>query len=354
MRTRKITIKVDPHYDVTIGAGILGCCGALLKKIAPQCRVAIITDATVADLYLKTAEKSLSAAGYMTEPFVFCGGEQSKNIETLSRILEFLAENRFTRSDIIVALGGGVVGDIAGFAAGIYARGIRYAQIPTTLLAAVDSSVGGKTAINLNAGKNLAGFFHQPVSVLCDPSCLSTLPPDIFAGGAAESIKHGILASPSLFSIFDSGNVHKNLPEIIARCISVKKRAVEEDEFDTGSRQLLNLGHTIGHAVEKLSRFSVPHGHAVAIGTVLISRAAEKMEIATPGISREISHVFLKNHLPVSTCFSAQELSSAALSDKKRSGGEIALVLPRRIGECFLKTFPVGELERIIGLGLEE
>lgn len=353
MNTRKITIKVNPHYDVTIGAGILGCCGALLKSVVPQCRVAIITDATVAGLYLETAEKSLSAAGYMVEPFVFYGGEDSKSLETLSRILEFLAEKSFTRSDIVVAFGGGVVGDITGFAAGVYARGIRYVQIPTTLLAAVDSSVGGKTAINLNAGKNLAGVFHQPVSVLCDPDCLSTLPPDIFASGAAESIKHGILASPSLFSMFSSGDVHKSLPEIIARCVSIKKQIVEEDEFDTGRRQLLNLGHTIGHAVEKLSRFSVPHGHAVAIGTVLISRVAERMGIAAQGISREISQVFVKNRLPVSTSFSPQELSSAALLDKKHSGGEITLVLPQRIGECVLKTFPIGELERIIGLGME-
>lgn len=350
----KIKISAGTEYDVTIGSGLLESCGEIIGRILGTRRIALITDGVVEGLYLVPAVKSLTAAGFEVSTFSFPAGEKSKSIETLGEILEFLARERFTRSDCLAALGGGVAGDLAGFAAGCYLRGISYIQLPTTLLAAVDSSVGGKTAVNLEAGKNLAGLFLQPAAVICDTRCLDTLSPALFADGMAEAIKTGVLAGEPLFSLLERGRVTgESLPEIIAHSVAYKGGIVEADELEAGPRRILNLGHTVGHAIEKCSSYAVTHGCAVAAGMAVIARAAVKLGRCSPAAASRIERALQNSGLPVTTTFSAAELAGAALADKKRSGREITLVLPHQIGDCVLWQIPVTELQGVIAAGLE-
>ena len=350
---RTIQVHTRPAYAVTIGAGLLSRCGQQLRDVLPPCHVAVITDSTVAPLYLEPVRQSLLAAGFTVSTYVFPAGEAHKNFETLAGILEFLAESHLTRTDCVAALGGGVTGDMAGFAAACYLRGIRCVQLPTTLLSAVDSSVGGKTAIDLKAGKNLAGAFLQPAAVLCDTDCLASLPPAMFADGAAEAIKTGVLCDERLFSLFETGHLETDPAEVIARCIQYKAGVVERDEKEQNERRLLNLGHTVGHAIEKCSGYAIPHGHAVAAGLAIIARSAEALGWTEAPIAARISACLEKNALPTGTEYTAQALAAAALADKKRAGDTITLVIPRRIGLCELKKVPVTELLPIITAGLE-
>ncbi len=354
MEIKTVRIGAGKGYDVFIGKNLLGSCGDIIGEAVKPCRSAIITDSTVEKLFLETVAESLRNTGFTVSSFSFPAGEQSKTIETLSNILEFLAENHLTRTDCVIALGGGVVGDIAGFAAGCYLRGIRYVQIPTTFLAAVDSSVGGKTGVDLKAGKNLAGMFIQPEAVVCDSDCIARLPDEVFADGAAEAIKTGILSGEKLFSLFENGDVKSSLTEVIETCVAFKGRVVEVDEFETGLRKTLNLGHTVGHAIEKCSNYNISHGHAVAIGMAVIARAADKLGLSNAPIATRIEKALIKNGLSIGTDFSAEELTAAALSDKKRAGDEITLVIPGGIGNCSLKKFPVAELNSVIKTGLED
>lgn len=353
MEHREIPVRVREGYDAAIGCGLLRESGRLIRAAAGECRLAVVTDGNVEKLYLKPLLNSLNEAGYDACSFSFPAGEQSKRMHTLEAALEFLAGARLTRKDCVVALGGGVVGDLAGFAAGCYLRGVRYIQMPTTLLAAVDSSVGGKTAVDLAAGKNLAGLFHQPSLVICDTDCFVTLPPEEFANGAAEAIKTGILGDKALFSLFESGEAAHHLEDIVSRCVSYKAGIVEQDETESGPRKLLNLGHTIGHAVEQCSGYAVPHGHAVAIGLAAIARASEKLGWTEEPVAERIETALLKNNLPVTTELTPDALAMAALSDKKRSGGSITLVVPKRIGSCALMELPTVQLERVFRAGLE-
>ena len=350
---RTIQVHTAPAYEVSIGGGLLHTCGQHLQEVLAPCHVAVITDSTVAPFYLEIVSASLRTAGFTVSSYVFPAGEANKNLSTFSDILEFLAENRLTRTDCIVALGGGVPGDMAGFAAASYLRGIRCVQMPTTLLSAVDSSVGGKTAIDLKAGKNLAGAFLQPTAVLCDTDCLSTLPADVFADGAAEAIKTGVLSDESLFSLFETGHLETAPAEVIARCVAYKAGVVERDEKEQNERRLLNLGHTIGHAIEKCSSYTIPHGHAVAAGLAIIARAAERLGWAQEPIAERIAACLAKNGLPTNTDYSAEALAHAASADKKRAGSDITLVIPKKIGVCELKKVPVTELLPIISAGLE-
>ena len=263
---RTIPVRVRPPYDVRIGSGLLGRCGDYLAALLGQRRIAVLADDTVASLYLDTVTAALEDAGFAVCSHIFPSGEGRKNLSTLTELLEFLASEHLTRTDCVAALGGGVTGDMAGFAAAVYLRGIRYVQLPTTLLAAVDSSVGGKTAVDLTAGKNLAGAFCQPAAVICDTDCLKTLPPDVFADGAAEAVKTGVLSDEALFALFEDGTLTADPGEVIARCVAYKAGVVERDEKEQGERKLLNLGHTVGHAIEKCSGYVIPHGHAVAAG----------------------------------------------------------------------------------------
>ena len=350
---RTIHVGVAPAYEVSIGPGLLEPCGQRLKPLLGECRVAVITDSTVAPLYLETVLQSLEQAGFATCSHVFPAGEGHKTLSTLSDLLEFLASQHLTRTDCVAALGGGVTGDMAGFAAAVYLRGIRCVQLPTTLLAAVDSSVGGKTAVDLTAGKNLAGAFSQPAAVLCDTDCLKSLPADVFADGAAEAIKTGVLCDETLFALFEDGTLTADPGEVIARCIAYKAGVVERDEKELGERKLLNLGHTVGHAIEKCSGFTIPHGHAVAAGLAIMARAAETLGWTEEPLAGRIAACLERNGLPTGTDYTAEALARAALSDKKRAGDTITVVVPRRIGECELKKLPVRELPGLIAAGLE-
>ena len=344
---KTVRVKTSREYDVIIDSGLLDDAGGYIYDVVGGNLAAIVTDDIVAGLYLERLRISLHGVGYETKVFTFKNGEESKNIFMYSRILEFLAESRITRSGVVIALGGGVTGDLAGFAAATYMRGIPYVQIPTTLLAAVDSSVGGKTGVDLDAGKNLAGAFHQPKLVLCDYSLLEMLPPRIFVDGCAEVIKYAMIADNELFQMLGT-KTSLDLEEIIARCVRIKRDIVSEDEFDTGTRMILNFGHTIGHAIEHLSKYNITHGKAVAIGMAMETLAAVRMGMCEEKCYNELTDLLHKFGLPIRTRYEYDVLIRAALSDKKRKGNVITLALPRRIGKCFLCDVEVGKFESII------
>ena len=348
---RTIKVNASTSYDIIIGDGILSDLGTHCKNAVDICRVCVVTDDKVEPLYFEKARSSLESAGFSVIKFTVPNGETSKSAASLISLLEFMAESRLTRSDVMIALGGGVVGDLCGFAAAIYLRGIRFIQVPTTLLAAVDSSVGGKTAIDLNAGKNLAGAFHQPSLVVCDYSTLSTLEPSVFSDGCAEVIKYGVINDRKMFDELKKG-VKNDLENIIAKCVINKAKIVESDEFDRGQRQLLNLGHTVGHAIELCSDLKVSHGSAVAIGMVIVMRAAVKEGFCPSSDLEELIGILKSEGLPISCDFSAEELSAVALGDKKRDGDSISLVVPYSIGDSRLFKIPVSELSDFISKGL--
>lgn len=347
-----VRINASGSYDVIIGKDLLQSVGKICGGIFPTGKIMIVTDDKVAPLYLNKAKKSFEEAGFEVFDFVFKNGEESKNINTLSALLEAMAENRITRGDTVAALGGGVTGDMAGFAASIYLRGIRFVQIPTTLLAAVDSSVGGKTAIDLKAGKNLAGSFYQPAVVVCDTDTLGTLDDKVFAQGMAEVIKYGVIFDKELFSLTASGKVKNDIDFIIKRCVELKRDVVEKDEHDIGERQLLNFGHTVGHAIEKCSGFSVAHGEAVAIGMVVAARAAYSLGWSKEDCTEDIIASLKNNFLPTKCDFSADELFKVALNDKKRSGSSINLVVPERMGKCVLRKTMANDVLEFIKRGV--
>ena len=319
--------------------------GEIIKAVKNPCRVVIVTDSNVDVLYSDTVMNSLEKTGFKSEKFVFAAGEKSKNIGTFAEILEFLAQIKMTRDDLLIALGGGVVGDITGFCASCYLRGIDFVQIPTTLLSAVDSSVGGKTAIDLKSGKNLAGAFYQPIAVICDTDTFGTLPKKEIACGYAEIIKYGVLFSKHFCDSLMSGDY--DIIDIVERCVVFKRDIVEKDEFDNGERKLLNLGHTAAHGIEKVSGYTVTHGEAVAIGTVIAARISENLGICKKGLSDEICKILSTYDLPLSYNVSAKELFQATLSDKKRKNEIISLVLPVEIGKCILYDVEIEDLKII-------
>ena len=347
-----IDVNASKAYQVEIGRGLLPRLGEKTAALGGVKKVCLVSESNVWPLYGAAADASLHAAGLETCHFVFPAGEDRKCGATYLSLLNFLAENRLTRTDIIVALGGGVVGDLTGFAAATFLRGIRFVQVPTTLLAAVDSSVGGKTAIDLPAGKNLAGAFCQPSLVLCDLDCLDSLPEDIFRDGCAEVIKTAILFDEPLFMELVRDGLNFDRERVIARCVAHKRDVVNADEFDRGVRQKLNLGHTIGHGVEALSDFTLSHGKSVAIGTAIAARASAAFGICDYGVSARIQWLLRQFGLPLFTDRSAGELKDMALSDKKRSGSTVNLIVPVRIGECIVRPTPVDETESFIQAGL--
>ena len=349
-----VTVRASRPYEVTIGRGLLDTVG---RQAAGQWKgrsAAVVSDSTVAPLYLNRVKDSLERAGFQVHSFVFPAGEDQKNGGTYLKLLEFLAARRLTRADGLIALGGGVVGDLAGFAAATFLRGIGFLQLPTTLLAAVDSSVGGKTAIDLTNGKNLAGVFYQPQAVLCDLDTLDTLPAEVFADGCAEVIKSGMIGDPALLARLETVDFRADPEELVARCVAQKRDLVEQDEFDTGARQLLNLGHTLGHGVEACSGYTVSHGRAVAIGMTLVTRAAVAFGRCPAEVLPRLRRLLERYGLPDATAYSAQALYEKTLSDKKRSGDAISLVVPIAWGASQLVRIPVSELPAWIerGLGL--
>ena len=347
---KKLRVNVNQGYNILIEKGILSSCGEYIKSVSSAERVCIVSDSNVFPLYGTAAASNFDAAGYSVYSFVFAAGEASKTPDTVLKILSYLADNEFTRADLIVALGGGVTGDVAGLAASLYLRGIDYVQIPTTLLAQADSSVGGKTAVDLPQGKNLCGAFHQPVLVLIDPRTLETLTPRDFSNGMAEVIKMACIASKALFDKLACGDIQSNIDEIIYECVSLKAAIVERDEKEQGERALLNFGHTAGHAIEKLGGFStVMHGEAVAIGMVMAAGSGERRGITEPGTAEIISNILTVYGLPISDSHSISEIVAATVSDKKRLGDSIRLSLIRRIGEGFIYEIKYEDLESFFG-----
>ena len=354
---KRITINTSVQYDVIMEEGILDDAGMLISEVLPLSKVCIVTDENVNRLFGKRLEESLEAAGFDVTKAVFPAGEETKSISALSDLLEYLAEKQFTRNDLLVALGGGVIGDLTGFTAATFLRGIPFVQIPTSLLSAVDASVGGKTAINLKAGKNLAGAFWQPSMVIFDPALLSELPGHEFLDGLAEVIKCGVIADNDLFTFVSRREEPEFTPFIetcVERSIMVKKELVERDEFDTGQRQLLNFGHTIGHAIEKCSRFAISHGHAVARGMLIAARASYKMGWSRYDCSAPIRNVLEDYEYPLDCPYTCDQLTDAALRDKKRHGTTMNLVVPLLVGECALMEIPVDNLRDFIAAGLEQ
>lgn len=340
MPYRTIHVEASRSYDIHIGRGILPRIGEFIRPIVGECRVAVLTDSNVDELYGDMLVEALGVSGYAADKFVVPAGEASKCADNLLEFLNFLAECRLTRSDAVIAFGGGVVGDMAGLSAALYLRGVKYIQIPTTLLAAVDSSVGGKTAIDIPAGKNLVGAFYQPSLVCCDTALMDSLLPDVYRDGCAEVIKYGVILDRELYDKLHTQPFDREA--VVARCVEIKRDVVQQDEYDNGLRGLLNFGHTFGHAIEKMSNFEVSHGSAVAKGMVVAAKMAPLCGLCD--VSEELTALLLEYGFDISCGYSADELFDAILSDKKRRGGNITVVLPKAMGECVLVTLPVEEL----------
>ncbi|MDR3313550.1 MAG: 3-dehydroquinate synthase [Oscillospiraceae bacterium] len=351
MQTVRVPLG-ERSYDVLIGDGLLAQAGALcaqrLAAPAPQ-KVLVVADETVFALYGETALASFRAAGFRAEYSTFPPGEPSKTLATLERILERGAATELGNNDFLAALGGGITGDLTGFAAACHRRGVRFVQLPTTLLAAVDSSVGGKTGVNLAAGKNLAGAFWQPSLVICDPATHATLPAEEYANGLTECLKHGVLFDSALFDRMAARQPGAPLPaEDIRRSIELKRDVVVGDEKDTGNRRLLNLGHTLGHAIERVSDYAIPHGAAVALGMVLITQLAQAQGWCGAELLPRLRGALAACGLPTECPYAPQELFTALAQDKKRSGGNITIVAPLRIGQCTLRTLPLEAFKQFI------
>ncbi len=341
-----INIKTSEPYEVKVGQGILKNIAREISDIKKPGKCIIVSDDTVFSLYGEIVKTSLSDAGYTVYEAVFPHGEESKNMETALSLLTAFFEAGLTRSDFAIALGGGIVGDICGFVSSIYLRGIDFIQVPTTLLAAIDSSVGGKTGINTDYGKNLVGAFHQPRLVICDTDTFETLPYEIYTAGICEALKYGVIRDRELFEAI--GN--EDIEDTVCRCVEIKADIVEKDEFDHGERQLLNFGHTLGHSIEALSDFKISHGHAVGLGMLIISRACEKHGLCEIGISEKIEKALQSFDINTDISYSAKELASYAMSDKKRKGNSITLVIPEKLGKCVLHTISTDKLEEFISL----
>ena len=340
LATKSITVNSQKKYQVVIGKGILDNIYELSKEFLGE-KVALITDYIVDSLYSNKVINSLESQGKTVFKFVMSNGEKSKNMDTLYKIVRFLAQNEFTRKDTIIALGGGVVGDISGFSASVYLRGINYIQVPTTLLAQIDSSVGGKTAIDIPEGKNLVGAFYQPSLVVVDIDTLSSLPNAVYLDGMGEGVKYALLDA----KIFDIVNKKDfDILEFVYACIKYKADIVEMDEFEKHERKLLNLGHTIAHGIEKLSEFNISHGKAVSMGLKIITQTSFNRGLITQKEKCDILSM-LDNTIGNIDCpFDLFDILKIALVDKKRKGNSITLVMIGGIGKPILKDLPVSEL----------
>ena len=349
-----IHVKNQSSYDIQIEPGLLDRCGALIRPLTGAARVLLITDSNVPPLYAGRVAASLEAAGFGTAVHVFPAGEEQKNLETVGGMLEACCGAGLCRSDLIVALGGGVCGDLAGFTAAVYQRGIDFVQIPTTLLSQIDSSVGGKTGCDLPAGKNLAGAFHNPRLVLIDPDVLDSLPKRYFRDGMGEAVKYGCIFSAALFERIEKENPRDFLPELIEACVSLKRDVVQRDFKESGERMLLNFGHTLGHAVERHHNFTaVSHGEAVGMGMVWITRASEAAGLTAAGTASRIEACLAGLGLPTEAGLSPKRAGELAGMDKKRRGGKINLVLLKEIGSSFVYAMDTDKLAEFLAGGLQ-
>ena len=349
-----IKVNLSQNYNVIIAPKALEQLGEHTNKLLPEAGViAVITDDNVGELYLEAVEKSLAAVGFEVIAYSIKSGEASKCASVYIDILNWLASKSVTKTDVILALGGGVVGDLAGFVAATYLRGVPFIQAPTSLLAMVDSSVGGKVAIDLDVGKNLVGAFYQPTLVICDTDTLNTLPKLYYNDGMAEVIKYGMLGDSEFLDKIIQLHDDKDYETLITACVKMKRDIVQNDEFDKGERRLLNFGHTIGHAIESLSEYKISHGAAVSIGMVMMCRAAIKKGFCPSECLDVLLKLLSYFALPTTTDYSAEAIYKAALKDKKRSGEFITIIIPTDIGKCELKKVSTESLLDWIEMGIE-
>ncbi len=349
-----LTSNTSKRYNIYVGNDILSQIKSLLQQDnLSYNKICIVTDDVVSNLYLDEVKNAFASDDVCT--YIVKNGEASKNSENLLKLIDFYCESKLTRSDLIIALGGGVIGDLVGFSASVYLRGIKFVQIPTTLLAQVDSSVGGKTAINVTHGKNLMGSFYMPNMVLCDVKTLSTLNDLIFADGMAEVIKYACIGNADLISTIlrlnPSDIDYTLLTEIVSECIAMKINVVEQDEHDLGLRMTLNFGHTFGHAVEKHFGYgNYTHGQGVAIGMVHITKLSEAHGLTEKGTSQKIIDVLCKFNLPCDCPLSNSQLLSLCANDKKNMGKNINLIILNHIGKCFIHKLSYDDFGKFLDL----
>jgi len=335
-----LTAPPDASYDILIGRGILGDLPARLGRACPAARYAVIADSHVAELYGERLVGTLHDGTLHADLFTFPAGEWNKSRDAWAGLTDRLIAAGVGRDAAIVALGGGVTGDLAGFLAATYLRGVPYVQIPTTLLAMIDSSIGGKTGVDLPAGKNLVGAFHQPRLVVADLDVLATLPAVQVAAGMAEAVKHGVIADAEYFSFLDGAHEavaakdQAALERVVARSVEIKAAVVARDEREAGLRAVLNFGHTLAHAIETVVKYEVAHGEAVAIGMVHEARLAEALGIAASGTAERVRQALERYQLPLELPDTARvdDLIAAMHHDKKARGGEVRFALPERVG----------------------
>lgn len=334
-----LNINTKSPYNVIIRDNILKDIGYIVKEIKDYKKICIISDSNVAPIYSKCVISSLESFGIKTCLFVFKAGEESKNLNTINDMYSFFCKNDLTRSDLLIALGGGVTGDMTGFAAATYLRGIDYIQIPTSLLAQIDSSIGGKTGVDIDYGKNLVGAFHQPQLVVIDSDVLSTLDDYYFFDGLAEAVKYGCIKSERLFRHLQYCQPKYFVDNLIYDCLNIKRSLVEKDEFETSKRILLNFGHTIGHAIEKIYNYKkFSHGRAVAIGMSMITKVSERHGLTDKGTYKKLTDLLKKHNLPVSDNCSLLDIVKYSSSDKKNIGSNLNLVLIKNIGNSFVHS----------------
>ena len=340
---REISVAASRPYTVYLGSGLFSDLGERLAALREKCSVVIVSGPKVWPLYGESVAASLSRSGFRVLHFLHPDGESAKSLNAYGELLNFLCAHGIDRSDLLLALGGGVSGDLCGFAAATYQRGMDYVQVPTTLLAMVDSSVGGKTALNLPGGKNLVGAFHQPLAVFADTDTLSTLPREQLLSGLGEVVKYALLGDAALFSALEAGQVPRD-ETVIGRCIELKRDIVQRDERDSGERQLLNLGHSFGHAVEQCSGYTLPHGLAVGIGLAMIARYANRQGLFSDGDLTRLLRLLEQLGLPTDCTYTKDALLAAMVSDKKRRGDTITLIVPRAIGHCERRSVALNSL----------
>ncbi len=340
----KLTVNTSVSYDILIEAGASAQLPDLLCGITQVNCAVIVSDDNVFTLYGQQTVQTLESAGFKVFSYIIGAGEEQKNLTTLSNLLAFLTENAINKGDILIALGGGVVSDLTGFAASCYLRGIKYATVTTTLLAAVDASVGGKTAVDHAGQKNNVGAFYPPHLVVCDTEQLKTLPKQELQNGLVEAIKSGLLHDHTLFEELCRPLDSDKLEQIIYKSLCVKRYFVEQDEKDNGARQLLNLGHTLGHAIEAESGYKVAHGAAVAAGLVAIVKAAEKRELTVPGLTADIIKSFEVHGIEYQLPYSFNQLVPHISKDKKTRGKQITLALIKDVADPFLYKIDVAEV----------
>lgn len=343
------TIKVNTGrpYEVLIGENLIAETGALVKKVLKSPRLLIITDDIVNSLYTGIVAESLVKSGYQVEIFVIENGEKSKCLSVYGAILDYLADGGFTRKDGIIALGGGVVGDLAGFVAATYLRGIEFVQIPTTLLAQIDSSVGGKTAIDVSAGKNLVGAFWQPSLVIADILTLNTLPQKEIENGLGELIKYACLIGGEAYELVAKG-FDKDTQRAVELSIAYKRDIVEADEREGGVRRLLNLGHTVAHGIEKLSGYTFTHGKAVACGIMAIADAEHRRGTLASEEYYKIKDLYAVYNVDYTLPYKLADICEVARVDKKAEGKDINLVTIKAVGDCVVEKIEVAKLKEYL------